>query len=137
MTPAQVQQLQRIAQVLLPGDGQAPPASSVPDLDQLMARAVDAIGVEGQVVMAALAQLEAEPTWDELRAYAEDHVDDFEVLSTVVSGAYFMSPQALDAIGYPHGQERRAARIDLAADQLSSGVLDAIAERDSMVRLVP
>ena len=137
MTPAQLDQLKHVAQVLLPGDDRAPSASGIADLGELMARAIDAVGVEGQVVMAALAQLEAEPTWDQLRAYAEGHPDDFEVLSTVVSGAYFMSPQALDAIGYPHGQERRAPRNDLAADQLSSGVLDAIAERDSMVRLVP
>lgn len=132
----EVATLRGVASILLPGDDRAPAATDITDLDQLIQTSATAVGQEKVALIRALALLPADISWDSLRAFAETHSDDFEIVSTVAVGAYFMAPAALSAIGYPQGQ-RRAPRIDQAADELSSGVLDLVAARESMVRAVP
>ena len=136
LTSDEVAALARVAAVLLPGDETAPSAASITELPVLIARAADAIGPEIEALRAAVALLPDDPTWDAVRAYAEAHPGDFDVVSAVAAGAYFMAPDALRAIGYPQGA-RKAPRIDQAADELSGGVLDDVMAREPMFRQVP
>jgi hypothetical protein len=127
--------LRRIASVLLPGDDTSPPATSVPDYDELLSKAVEVIGAEQPMLTRALKQLPDDADWDALKEFADSEPDGFEVVAAVVSGAYFMSTTVLDALHYPHGP-RRATPFGLVADELESGVLEPVMERAPMVRSV-
>jgi hypothetical protein len=88
--------LRRIASVLLPGDDTSPPATSVPDYDELLSKAVEVIGAEQPMLTRALQQLPDDADWDALKEFADNEPDGFEVVAAVVSGAYFMSTTVLD-----------------------------------------
>ena len=135
LTHSKTVRLREVAAILLPGDGTSPPAASLPELPALLTRAVAAIGREEDVLHRCIAALPQSLDWDSLEAFAADHAEDFDVLGAVVAGAYFMSPAALDAMVYPRGP-RRAPRFEQAVDELSSGVLDPVMARASMVRAV-
>lgn len=135
LTGDEVAAITRVAEVLLPGDEQAPAAESIPALGALIQQAAVALGSEADALRSAVALLPTHITWDSIRDFAESHPDEFDIVSVAASGAYFMAPEALTAIGYPQGQ-RKAPRIDQAADEIGSGVLDLVMERDSMVREV-
>lgn len=136
LSDTDIARLVEVAVVLLPGDESAPAAAALPDLGPLIARALKAIGREAEDVQRGLGLLPDPIGWESLERFSDQHAQEFEVISATVAGAYFMSPTALDAIGYPHGP-RKAPRNDLAADQLSSGVLEPMLMRESMVREVP
>ena len=128
--------LREVARILLPGDGTSPAAPDVAGYDDLLGRALTALGPEAEVAAQGLALLPSELTWDSVREFSLAHPAEFEVVATVVSGAYFMSTQVLDSIGYPHGP-RRAPRNDQVADELGEGLLDPVFERGSILREVP
>ena len=128
--------LGQITNLLLPGDDAAPAAADLADLDELLRRAVRAVGREVEVVERALDLLPEVPTWEALEGLDTSDPAVFEVLSSVCAGAYFMSPTALDAIGYPHGG-RKPAPKDQIVDELETGVLDAVMEGPSRLREVP
>jgi hypothetical protein len=88
--------LRRIASVLLPGDDTSPPATSVPDYDELLSKAVEVIGAEQPMLTRALQQLPDDADWDALKEFADNEPDGFEVVAAVVSGAYFMSTTVMD-----------------------------------------
>jgi hypothetical protein len=129
-------QLRAVAGLLLPGSDASPPAESLPDLDLLMASAVRALGPEAAALKAGLAVLPSDLTWAHLKTFSEADPELFDVISTAAAGAYFMSTAVLESIGYPTGP-RRAPRNDQAADELESGILDPVMNRDSMVRWPP
>lgn len=133
LTPGELTTLRAVAVVLLPGNETSPAATSLPDIDALLNRAAEALGPEAAELKQTLAALPAEITWDGLKALFETDADAFDLISTTAAGAYFMSPSVLEALGYPTGP-RKAARIDQAANELESGILDPVMERDSMVR---
>jgi len=58
----------------------------------------------------------------------------FEVLSTVVSGAYFMNPDVLQRIGYS-GQGPRP--IDPRPDYMEDGLLESVIRRGPIYRPTP
>ena len=128
--------LRTVAGILLPGDDRSPAATALDDLDEWLASAVRAIGREGPALGEALHQLPEALDWDSLKAFAEANPVQFDLIATVAAGAYFMSPTVLSSIGYPHGP-RRAPRVEQAADDIETGVLDDVMARESMVREVP
>jgi hypothetical protein len=54
-------------------------------------------------------------------------LETFNPLSSIVAGAYFMTPQIKALIGYP-GQQRDPARVDEAANEID-GLIDPVIER--------
>jgi hypothetical protein len=135
LTDEEIGMIARVAEVLLPGDEQAPGAATIPALDALIQQAAVALGAECDALHAALRILPEDISWDTLRTFAEQHPAHFDILSVAAAGAYFMAPEALTAIGYPQGA-RKAPRIDQAADEIGSGVLDQVMSRDPMFRAV-
>jgi hypothetical protein len=127
--------LETITGLLLPGDASAPAASDLPDLRTLLGRAVQAVGTEVAIVEEALSMLPAEPTWDSLEQLNLTHPSVFEVLASVTAGAYFMAPEALDAIGYPHGPRKPASKEQIV-DELETGILEPVLDRPSKLREV-
>jgi len=128
--------LEQVAGLLLPGDGQAPAATELPDLRELLRSAVRAVGSEAAQVEEGLGLLPPVPTWQSLAALDRSRPEVFEVLAAVTAGAYFMAPAALDAIGYPHGPRKPAPKEQIV-DELETGVLEPVLERPSRLREVP
>jgi hypothetical protein len=120
--------MRAVAAVLIPGDGQAPAALDVYGFDEWLQRAAVAMGPELPAVREAIGRLPAEISWATLAAFSAESAGSFSLIGTTVSGAYFMAPAALTAIGYPTGP-RSAPPFDLAADELASGVLEPVIAR--------
>jgi hypothetical protein len=136
ITDEDYRRLEQVTGLLLPGDGAAPAANDLPELRTLLERAVSAVGSEAAVVEKALALLPAEPTWESLEHMDATQPDVFEALAAVTAGAYFMAPEALDAIGYPHGP-RKAASKEQIVDELETGILEPVMDHAPMLRQVP
>ena len=126
----------RIADALIP-DGPAGPRPSAPAdytdwLDRAIAARRDAF--EDVVGLAArLAGHRDEELDTELRHLTETSNLGFDVLSSVLAGAYLMSPEVRRTLGYP-GQAQRPAPFDEAAEQIMSGILDPVILRDPVYR---
>ncbi|MCV7226962.1 hypothetical protein [Mycolicibacterium komossense] len=123
--------LLRVADCLIPASGANPKASDAEQYTSylqlaLAARAdvFDAI-VDGAT---SLADTPEDGLWDALKKMSAEDAITFDPLSAVVAGAYFMTPQVMKLIGYP-GQHRDPAPVELAADEIGSGILDPVLER--------
>ncbi len=126
--------LLRIADSLIPATGQNPKPSDVEDYVVFLQLALSARVDVFDTVMAAVGRLAAVPKaemWQTLKQLWRDDRAVFDPLSSVVAGAYFMTPQVKTLIGYP-GQRRDPAPISLAADEIGSGLLDPVIERGSI-----
>ncbi|WP_375479770.1 hypothetical protein [uncultured Jatrophihabitans sp.] len=136
LSPGQFDQLRAVARVLIPGDGHSPAANELNDYDELLRRAVDALGPEADALCHALTRLPANVELAVLEGFALDEAAAFDLISTAVAGAYFMSEHVLQSIGYPVGA-RHAAPHDRAAEELGNGLLDPMLARDPLVVLPP
>ena len=121
------------AVILLPGTSESPSPNALPDFDELVQHAAEALGGVGPALAAAIDVLPAEPSWENVAALAERDPSSFELVSLLAVGAYFMSPDVLGSLGLPTG-ERRPAHREQVVDELSTGILDAVLERGSPVR---
>lgn len=66
-----------------------------------------------------------------LRALSKSDPDDFQLISSIVAGAYFMLPEIKVLIGYP-GQVRDFPKVDDAFNDLEDGILDPVIARGSI-----
>lgn len=129
----QVGKIRTVAALLLPGAGDAPKAGTAEDFDDLVMRAVEAIGPERATFMRALDDIPEPVTWEVLEDLDAADAPSLEIVSAVCAAAYFMSPQALDALGYYRGPRRAADRQQIV-DELETGVLDPVLDRGPLVR---
>ena len=131
LTGAEISTLRAIADVLIPASGDNPAATSEPEFDAWLRRAVDARADAFDVITTVLAQLDgaAPDVIDQAlrRLHAEQPVT-FQALSAVVAGAWLLTPTVRERIGYP-GQRRDPAHFEEAVDQLSDGILDPVMTR--------
>lgn len=130
------EQLARIcttAEILLPGSPDSPAPGLLPEFEDLVQRAANALSRESSELEEAIARLPVDLSWNTLAAYANEEPERFELIALLVVGAYFMSPTVLAALGLPTG-DRRPAPLEQAVDELSSGILDAVLDRGSPVK---
>lgn len=123
--------LLRIADCLIPAAGPNPKASDAIDYVAYLHLALAARSdVFDTVVSAAhsLAEVADEKLLDALKAMWANDKFTFDPLSSIIAGAYFMTPQVKDLIGYP-GQHRDPAGLEDAANELETGILDPVIER--------
>jgi hypothetical protein len=130
----EVATLLRIADCLIPAAGPNPAASDAENYVEYLYLALAARADAFDAVMGAVATLAAVPG-DELRPalrqmWATDKAT-FDPLSTILAGAYFMTPQVMALIGYP-GQHRDPAGLEDAANELETGILEPVLERGSI-----
>jgi hypothetical protein len=123
--------LLRIADTLIPAAGSNPKASDVPEFLPYLHLALAARADVFNAVIKAVNDLTGVSD-DDLRGalkrmWAEDKFT-FDPLSAIVAGAYFMTPQVKELIGYP-GQHRDPAGLEDAANELETGILDPVIER--------
>ena len=131
LTGSEVGTLRAIADILIPASGNNPAASSEPDFDAWLGRAVDARADSFGTITGFLADLDGagpEVLDQALRALHAGEPGQFQVLSAVVAGAWLLTPTVRARIGYP-GQRRDPARLEEAVDQISDGILDPVIAR--------
>jgi hypothetical protein len=131
LTTDELVALLRIADCLIPASGANPKASDAERYVQYLNLALSARSDVFDAVIAVIAKL-ADVADDDLLAalkslWSEDKFT-FDPLSAIVAGAYFMTPQVKELIGYP-GQHRDVAGLQEAADELATGILDPVIER--------
>ena len=131
ITDAESAALLRVADCLIPESGPNPKASDAQDYLPYLHLALAARADAFEAVVASALSLRDVPDddlWAALRTmWAQDRAA-FDQMSTVLAGAYFMSPQVKTLIGYP-GQHRDPAGFEDAANELETGILDPVLER--------
>jgi hypothetical protein len=131
LTEAELTALLRVADCLIPASGPNPKASDAEQYTAYLQLALAArADVFDAVVDAAgeLAEIPEDELWNALKKMSTEDKFTFDPLSAVLAGAYFMTPQVMKLIGYP-GQHRDPAPLELAADEIGSGILDPVLER--------
>ncbi len=93
--------LAKLADVLIPGSGKMPAASSAGVAGELLNRCLSAAPSLEEPLLALLEAAERCEHSAFARDLATRSPEDFAVLSTVVVGAYYLSEQVRDLIGYP------------------------------------
>jgi hypothetical protein len=123
--------LLRIADTLIPAAGPNPKASDaeqfVPYLHLALAARADVF----DAVLKAVTQLAGvadDAMYGELKTMSAQDKFTFDPLSSIIAGAYFMTPQVKELIGYP-GQHRDPAGLEDAANELDTGILEPVLER--------
>jgi hypothetical protein len=129
VTPARLDLLVQVADTLLPGTDVDPRPSSLPDFRDHLDTALRARGESVRELVAALDRLDVDADlMPQLRAMHGSDREAFDLVSSVVAGAYLLSPTVRGAIDYP-GQGSHPAPLELAVDQLSDGILDPVVDR--------
>lgn len=123
--------LLRIADTLIPASGPNPKASDARDYRSYLELALAARADVFEALLASVrdfAEVPDDAMWSALKELWANDKRAFDPLSAVVAGAYFMTPQVMELIGYP-GQHRDPAPLEEAADQIGSGILDPVLDR--------
>jgi hypothetical protein len=131
LTDFELATLLRIADCLIPADGPNPRASEAVDYTSYLQLALGARSDAFETVISGVQKLAdvAEPDlWLALKKMWADDKTTFDPLSSIVAGAYFMTPQIMELIGYP-GQHRDPAPLEEAANELATGILEPVLER--------
>ena len=134
LTEVEQQTLLRIADTLIPAAGPNPKASDVAEFLPYLQLALAARRDAFDVVVAAINLLSGVADDDllsELKSMWADDKATFDPISAIVAGAYFMTPQVKELIGYP-GQHRDPAGLEDAVDELETGILEPVIERGAI-----
>ena len=133
-TAEQRRVLARLADVLVAdGDGM-PAASTVNVAGELLDRCLEAAPVLAAPLLVLLDEALSDAADAYVRRLDADRPDDFAVLSSVVVGAYYLSPQVRALIGYP-GQE--PSPLTAAAEPDYLDMLERVYERHPGYREAP
>jgi hypothetical protein len=131
LTTDELAGLVRIAELLIPGNGTDPAPGKADGYPEALRVALAARAHEFETIVGFAVEAQArsdEQMLAELRAAHEEKAPAFQILSTVLAGAYLLLPQIRENIGYP-GQRRDVPRVDEAADEIGDGILDPVIER--------
>lgn len=135
-TAIEITRLRHLALVLIPAHGGMPGAADVQGYDQWLERAIKACGYSAADRMAAIAALPANLTWDSAKAFSRSHPEEFAIVSTLVSAAYYMSPAVLAKLGYPDDR-RNPAGAEEFLTEYETGVFDQMMARQPQFRVAP
>ena len=126
--------LSGLADVLVAEGRGMPAASAVGVAGDLLDRCLKAAPVLAEPLLALLDEAPGGALDAYVRELAADRPDDFAVLSTVVVGAYYLSAEVRDLIGYP-GQE--PSPLTVAAEPEYLDMLERVYERYPGYREAP
>lgn len=134
LTGSQRAVLARLADVLIAEGRGMPAASAVGVSGELIDRCLEAAPVLTAPLGALLDELAGDPPGESVRQLAACRPDDFAVLSTAVVGAYYLSAEVRDLIGYP-GQQPSPLSVAAEPDYLD--MLERVYERHPGYREAP
>ncbi|CUR56132.1 conserved hypothetical protein [metagenome] len=138
LTESELCTLRAVADALIPAAGDNPAATQEPGLDDMLVTAAHARAdafVEITEALATLRDLTPADLDTELRRLHAEDEGVFQPLSAVVAGAWLLLPTVRARIGYA-GQKADPAPLELAVDEISSGILDDVLERGPIFRPV-
>ena len=133
-TPAQRATLARLADVLVAEGLGMPAASEVGVADGLLDRCLEAAPALAEPLTALLDEAPADDLDAFVRQLAESRPDEFAVLSTAVVGAYYLSAEVRELIGYP-GQQ--PSPLSAAAEPDYFEMLERVHDRHPGYRECP
>ena len=134
LTPAELETVRAVADVIVPGQDPMPDLRTADPDGAWVDRVLEALPrlLPGlRRVLAGLdgSRLASRQVDEELavavRAMHAERRPDFDVLASVICGAYYLTPQVRALIGYP-GQVRNPARFDEAAAELEGELLERL-----------
>lgn len=131
LTEAENATLARIADALIPEVGPNPKASDADEFGAYLQLALAARTDVFEAVLKAvdeLSDVSDVDMYDALKKMWATDRSTFDPLSSIIAGAYFMTPQVKQLIGYP-GQHRDPAGLEDAANELETGILEPVLER--------
>ena len=126
--------LAEVADVLVAAAGGMPAASTVGVAGELLDRCLEAAPVLAEPLLALLDEAPARDPEEFVRELAAGRPEDFAVLSTAVVGAYYLSAEVRDLIGYP-GQQPNPLSVAGEPDYLD--MLERVYERHPGYREAP
>jgi hypothetical protein len=121
----------RIADALIPESGPNPKASDAGEFGAYLQLALAARADVFDAVLKAVNELTDvadRDMYDALKTMGANDRFTFDPMSSIIAGAYFMTPQVKELIGYP-GQHRDPAGLEDAANELETGILEPVLER--------
>ncbi len=128
-------QLFSLARILIPASATMPAADEIENLGILLGRAAAACGYASDAIAQALAKLPHAISWESIRRYAAESPEDFAILSTIASGAYYMAAEVLDKLGFPESRQQ-PADMEEFVNELESGVFEPVIARAPSFRTV-
>jgi len=126
----------RIAEVMLPGTDAMPSASEAGVSGALLDEVLEARPDLSAPLARALRDLGESFSLERLAQYLRVDSDAYSALTTCAAAAYYLSPEARDAIGYP-GQEARDFDPYEYVLWVSEGLIDPVIERGPIWRRPP
>lgn len=120
--------LAALARVLIPGTDKMPSAASIAGFDALMRRAIKAAALTEAEIAAMLDALPAEIDWGAAKALSSEKPAEFEMASTIASGAYLLAPEVLSCLGLPTERRFPAGPMDFA-EEYETGIVDEVVAR--------
>jgi hypothetical protein len=139
LTDSELAAARAVADVLVPRHGEDPAATEDPDFGRNLARALSARPDAFDTITALLRDLDISDRASlrsQLRDLDSEDRDRFQALSTVVAGAWLISPSTRDRIGYP-GQLPSTYPLDAGTEELSEELLEPVFERGPVGRPTP
>ncbi len=133
-TPDQRLTLARLADVLVAEGLGMPAASAVGVADGLLDRCLDAAPALAEPLLALLDEAPADDLDVFVRGLAAGRPDDFAILTTTVVGAYYLSAEVRELIGYP-GQQ--PSPLSAAAEPEYFEMLERVYDRHPGYRECP
>ena len=134
LTASQRAVLSRLADVLVAEGRGMPAASAVGVAGDLLDRCLEAAPVLAEPLLTLLDEAPRGAPDSYVRRLAADRPDDFAVLSAAVVGAYYLSSEVRDLIGYP-GQQPRP--LSVAGEPGYLAMLERVHERHPGYREAP
>lgn len=131
LSAVELQTLLRAADVLIPAHGAAVAASAEDQFVENLQRTLLARSDAFDAIVAALDTCRDIPAAELLGWFEQLDAEDpgtFQALSTVIAGAWLLTPGVRRRIGY-QGLVASRAKHDDAADDISSGLLDPVLDR--------
>jgi hypothetical protein len=128
--------LTALADVLIPAGADLPSASQAGVPEQGLDLVLTALP---EVAEPLAALLQALGNQEPVAAIARLQIDDpagFDLLCTVVAGAYFLNPEVRQAIGYP-GQQALPIQVEDPPDYEQDGLLASVIARGPIYRPTP
>ncbi len=120
--------LAALARVLIPGTDKMPAVDGIAGFDALLRRAIKAAALTEAEIAAMLAALPAALDWDTAKALSAAKPAEFEMASTIASGAYLLAPEVLQCLGFPTERRFPAGPMDFA-DEYETGIVDEVVAR--------
>ena len=133
LSESDLAKLTRFASALIPATDKMPAASALEAYGALLQSAVKACGYAVGELRAALDRAAVCADLASAKAFAAADPAGFEIASTIVSGAYFMSPVVLDRLGYP-AERRHPAGPEEFLEEYETGILEPVMARGPRFR---